>query len=257
MNKRIKLLKEAIRLILEESQTSQEKIVIHSSETESGGELRAVAYDSNYITQKLEELKEDPERLAREYPNIVYDSIKGMVDINPYWYRDSKQNCHKAAEIERSAGPGYGKLVYDMAYFMSQQTNGSGLVIPDRDSLTDDAINFWKGASKRSKGKPLDNFNHPDPEKDPFHAANHTDDDSDDCKTWDVGSQGANIPDQQTADLLNHAYYNPSGQYDIQKMIEEDWNFIKYVEKNFGIKERNFGITIEEMAFKFFKSHTS
>lgn len=105
--------------------------------------------------------------------------------------------CRGAWMIRGITGPG--KIMYGLAYAMSP----TGLIVPDRSSVSPSARSAWKGYStKAGRGDvlPLDDADHPAKGVDPYHDAHHTSDPMDDCYT----SHGE--------DYLNSAYRGPGGE---------------------------------------------
>lgn len=105
--------------------------------------------------------------------------------------------CRGAWMIRGITGPG--KIMYGLAYAMSP----TGLIVPDRSSVSPSARSAWKGYStKAGRGDvlPLDDADHPAKGVDPYHDAHHTSDPMDDCYT----SHGE--------EYLNSAYRGPGGE---------------------------------------------
>jgi len=105
--------------------------------------------------------------------------------------------CRGAWMIRGITGPG--KIMYGLAYAMSP----TGLVVPDRSSVSPSATAAWKKYSlKAGPGKmlPLDDASHPKPGTDPHHDKHHTEDPNDDCFT------------SHDEEFLNAAYKGPGGE---------------------------------------------
>ena len=86
--------------------------------------------------------------------------------------------CRGAWQVKGIAGPG--RVVYTLAYALSP----TGLVVPDRSSVSPSASSAWKKYSALvGGGQPLDDADHPKTGTDAAHDAAHTQDPSDDCYT--------------------------------------------------------------------------
>jgi hypothetical protein len=75
-------------------------------------------------------------------------SVVGYISVGP----PLRGSAWGAWEVTRSAGRGYGKIVYGMGYALSPR----GLLIPDRTSVSDDARSAWEKASKTRDSLQLD-----------------------------------------------------------------------------------------------------
>lgn len=105
--------------------------------------------------------------------------------------------CRGAWMIRGITGPG--KIMYGLAYAMSP----TGLVVPDRSSVSPLATAAWKKYSSKvgpDKMLPLDDASHPKPGEDPHHDKHHTEDPNDDCFT------------SHDEEFLNAAYKGPGGE---------------------------------------------
>lgn len=105
--------------------------------------------------------------------------------------------CRGAWMIRGITGPG--KIMYGLAYAMSP----SGLVVPDRSSVSPSATSAWKKYSLKAdsdKILPLDDASHPKSGTDPYHDKHHTEDPNDDCFT------------SHDEEFLNAAYKGPGGE---------------------------------------------
>lgn len=94
----------------------------------------------------------------------VYRIIRGFTSI-----KQSSNPCNGAWEVKGTAGPGYGKLVYGVAYAVSP----TGILISDRGSVSDPAEAGWKRARDQRISKELDDVEKP-----------KTPDPSDDCRVY-------------------------------------------------------------------------
>ena len=75
-------------------------------------------------------------------------SVVGYISLGPPIHG----NAWGAWEVTRSAGPGYGKILYSIGYALSP----SGLLMPDRVSVSPSARAAWKKASKKYDSLELD-----------------------------------------------------------------------------------------------------
>lgn len=117
----------------------------------------------------------------------TFGVFKGFISIEK-----PETPCNRAWEVKMSAGPGIGKVVYGVGYALSP----SGILIPDRMSVSGPAQGGWSKQGDRKK-KPLDNVDHPPTGSDPFHDEHHTEKTTDDCKTY---------PSREGLDFLNYSY---------------------------------------------------
>jgi hypothetical protein len=90
--------------------------------------------------------------------------IRGYTSI-----KQPSEPCNGAWEVKGSAGPGYGKLVYGVAYAASP----TGILMSDRKSVSEPAQAGWKRARDQRISKELDDFEEP-----------KTPDPSDDCEVY-------------------------------------------------------------------------
>lgn len=126
-----------------------------------------------------------------------------------------KQRCAGAWEIKMAGGRGYGGVLYP-AMFAAV----GGPLIPDRNSLTDDAVKGWSKQGSRKKTA-LDNFYVDDEKK------ATPEDDSDDCKVrnWSRDKEtGQWLGDP----VLDNAYFPKGNENSIfQKLLLNHDNFIE------------------------------
>lgn len=85
--------------------------------------------------------------LNKEDP-VVVGTIEIQVAESPCW---------DGWEVKRSAGPGYGRVLYGLGYAMSP----SGRLFPDRFSLSSSAKKVWARAAKERKALPMDDEHKP------------------------------------------------------------------------------------------------
>jgi hypothetical protein len=136
-----------------------------------------------------------PKSLAGEL--VDNDIVKGYIAIRQ---PDESTPCNGAWEVIFSVGPRLGEVVYGVGFALSP----SGILMPDRRSVSQKARRRWEKEGGRRVMKPLDNFEHPpvNPERNNLHDRHHTPDDaSDDCR---INPQGF--------DILNHSYQSDGGE---------------------------------------------
>ena len=188
----------------------------------------AIAYDADKLADALSKKSGDP---TSHLKTTLVDCILGTIMIRA----TSNQTgpCAGAWEVTGSAGPKYGKLVYAMGYYMSP----TGRLIPDRFSLSQDAVLAWSKVDK-SSSIPLDDKTHPGPGREPFHDLHHTEDPSDDCLIYTTGVSGdiafRNIRgirrlDPRYVDAVNRAYAMGTMGYDIDGMRAGHERFVSEV----------------------------
>jgi len=134
-----------------------------------------------------------------------------------------KFKCNGAWKVASVAGPG--KLAYGMGYYLSPTHK----LIPDRKSLTQDAIDAWEkqyNLSTLEETQPIDPVdsagNHL--EDDRFHDEHHTPDPSDDCDAWETSEKGYYM-----ANVLNRSYARlayASAEYDFDAMLARHAAFL-------------------------------
>ena len=209
-----------------------------------GGTITSVAYDATSFLNSMKEAIKRGENVGKFVRYNTSASILGMIQLKE---PGSYGKCNDAWEVKKSAGEGYGKLVYGMGYHVSGEV-GSGWLMPDRKTISDKARNAWRSVRKKSKGKPLDNIKHDKDNfvSDKFHDEYHTEDKSDDCITWPIspsspGKYAINsdddggVEDAETQDAVNRAYAMGDMGYDFSKFSAKHENVIENLEK-LGIK---------------------
>lgn len=212
-----------------------ERLLIESSQGNSYGTCVYVKYEGvtrtaiAYDADKLVSLLAGESEIASSHlESCIIDCTLGTIMIRET--PKIKGPCAGAWEVIGSAGRGYGKLVYAMGYFMSP----TGRLIPDRSSLTQDAILAWATVN-RSAGIPLDDKTHPDSGREPFHDLYHTEDPSDDCLIYNTGApgeiksrnvRGVDRLDPVYVDAVNRAYAMGTMGYDVKGMVASHERFL-------------------------------
>ena len=169
-----------------------------------GNMVYGVSFDTELVRRRTRNLAGHRRVELSLIGDFLKESVVAMIAIAP-----AKGPCNGAWEVKLSAGPGRGKLVYSMGYYLSP----NGALISDRQSLSLPAQGAWKKASKKGKGKPLDDITDP-----------KTADPSDDCAVWTIDSlgPGQGYPaDEDAVDAVNQSYEAGTGGYDFDAMTEE------------------------------------
>jgi hypothetical protein len=150
-----------------------------------------------------------PSRIERDLNNVSQGVVGYIAAQKP------KQRCAGAWEIKMAGGRGYGGILYP-AMFAAV----GGPLVPDRNSLTDDAVRGWGKQGSRKKTA-LDNFYVDDVQK------ATPEDDSDDCRvrTWNRDKEtGQWVGDP----VLDNAYFPKGNENSIfQKLLSNHDNFIE------------------------------
>lgn len=167
------------RLLRESVEGAAEGLAAYT--VEQGDIAAAVIYRPSTLFSAL---KKDPGDL-----NAYFETVVAYLAV-----QDPGNPCAGAWEVIRTAGPGYGKVLYGLAYALSPK----GILMSDRHSVSKSAYGAWsKLSAKGRKSYPLDDINaDPKDKKTP-------DDASDDC---DVHSKGDDDCSGRDPDPLNKAY---------------------------------------------------
>jgi hypothetical protein len=186
------MLREYIRQVITESVDEQD---LAASVKDYLGGKKVIIYDSflfrTGLTRGSGRLSDIPqhEMTSRLEELAERDVIKGYLQVGPPPTTVGTMNqidtgeCYGSWMVYKSAGPGMGKYVYGLGYALSP----SGLLIPDRETVSPTAREGWKKqAAKRGK-KPLDDITLP------VHSRRTPNDPHDDCSPQDE-------------DALNYAY---------------------------------------------------
>ena len=223
--------------------------------TDEDGEKIGIAYKpwqliedvinayNEFNSSKDPRIKISPKAFSSKSARALARAIdKSMIAYISISEPSTSAKCNDAWEVNFSAGPGQGKLTYAMGYHLSP----SGRLIPDRKSLSDDAVNSWKKVRSKSEGIPLDDQDH---NSDQFHDKYHTEDPSDDCLTYPVKSRGSEKKgkvnkrtdgiDFETADAVNRSYEMGDMGYDFDLMSSIHESTIEKI-KTFGFERETF-----------------
>lgn len=175
----MKILREYIRSVLNESVSAEGYAVITGESFFNSDAMDAVLIDVAKFRSELSALK----RTSRTTPLDVAKaaaklSVVGYISMGP----PDHGNAWGAWEVKRSAGRGYGKLLYAIGYALSPK----GLLMPDRASVSDSAVEAWRKASATRNSLKLD----------PLPPENETDTKEDD----------AEVHDKKGMEFLDRAY---------------------------------------------------
>jgi len=145
MNTQLLLEKIFRRILKESSEEKSDLAALVNSGDEQGS---AIIYLKSKIEEALENEKDvtDSGLLGNMKAIVGYILVK-----KPESYSIADEPCNGAWEVNKSWGPGYGKLVYDMGYALSP----SGILIPDRTRVSAKAQMGWIKASAKYKKEEL------------------------------------------------------------------------------------------------------
>ena len=139
------------------------------------------------------------------------ESVVGYISVGPPLHG----KAWGAWEVTRAAGKGYGKIIYSIGYALSPK----GLLMPDRTSVSDDARDAWKKASKT----------HASLELDALPPMNKTDTREDD----------AEVHDEEGFEYLDRAYKATGDENDmLNRLLAAGENLEADLKKKFKGKEQ-------------------
>jgi len=149
----INLLKEYVRSVLLESVSTEGLAVFVGEGFFNPDSKEAVLVDLSAFKEAMKEIEEIKGKKTLITPLDVAkfaarESIVGYISVGP----PTHGKAYGAWEVTRSAGPGYGKLLYAIGYALSP----NGLLMPDRSSVSSSARKGWEKASKTHETLPLD-----------------------------------------------------------------------------------------------------
>lgn len=183
-------LKRIVRALVTEGESTEQLAMIVDDE---GGMKTVLLYSPQAVVDAVKKviapLGEEDDIDSDALTDAIDSSARGMIKI-----KQPKDPAYGAWEVVSSAGRGYGKLLYGLAYALAP----NDCIIPDRNKVSPDARAGWKktSASGRPKKK-LDDREHP-----------KTPDKSDDAKVY-----GGND------EYLDYAYCEtPSDSQEAQKL---------------------------------------
>lgn len=155
-----KLLREYVREVLKENSAPEISSLgaLVRGARGLGGEIEVVLFNHEYVYKALAKRKGD-EDLFNFVKDTIYESIVGYAVFGP----PDKGEAYDAYEVTHMAAPGLGKVLYGMGYALSP----SGLLMPDRHTVSPDASAAWKKASKERETLKLDDLPPNNKTKDP------------------------------------------------------------------------------------------
>lgn len=175
----MRLLREYVRSVLRESVSTEDYAVITGESFFKPDAVEAVLID---VAKFMSGMQIPPKTSLMTQLDVAKAAAKGSVvgyiSVGP----PESGKAWGAWEVTRSAGRGHGKLLYAIGYALSPK----GLLIPDRYSVSDSAINAWQKASKTHDSLQLD----------PLPPENRTDTREDD----------AEVHDKEGLEFLDRAY---------------------------------------------------
>jgi hypothetical protein len=135
-------------------------VLLESVSTEG---LAVFTGEGFFDPQAVEAVLVDLAKFEEEFAAIKKTSLFTPLDVAKFAARKSvvgyisfgppeHGQAWGAWEVTRSAGPGYGKILYAIGYALSPK----GLIMPDRRSVSFSARTAWEKASKTHQALPLD-----------------------------------------------------------------------------------------------------
>lgn len=166
---------------------------------------------------------------------MANDVIVAMIAI-----KKPENPCANAWEVKLAAGPGYGKLLYGLAYAMSP----TGRLMSDREEISEPAKGAWKKAfnSERSRQTFDDVDAHGPMGKILYSHPNHTADANDDCKVWQD-------------EYLDAAYEAVGWEKSVLKTLEMSGDEIMKTIMTSGIEKDDFMTVLYQSVNRFFGRH--
>jgi hypothetical protein len=156
-----KILKTYIKSVLRENAiaVSNDELAAFISDDygeDEEGIISAIIYHPMAILENLETLVSMTNYV--EISNwLANNCVKGFIEILESAKDAGLGPCYDSAVVNRSAGPGYGKVVYGVGYALSP----SGKLAPDRENVSNKAKESWGKAFASSRERvQLDDFIH-------------------------------------------------------------------------------------------------
>jgi hypothetical protein len=228
------LIREEVSLLRESSGFGEDLAVVVRS---AGSLKQAIIYDADVLFSKidgLEKLSQGDGMTPVIRAHLADTFVKGFIEVGPprgMGHR-SAGPCNGAWMVYRSAGPGYGKIVYGVGFALSP----SGRLIPDRLDVSDSAKAGWDKQFTGGRGRlPLDDIDaHRDGGTIRPHP-NHTDDPSDDCmvfKDLSYEDDGASYDNDQQ---LNYSYDAVGWEVaELEKMSQKHQDLMSQLKSGFA-----------------------
>lgn len=173
------ILREYIRIILKESvSTKGYAIIVGESFFDPDAKEAALIDIDKFMTGMSKPPKTSLMTQFDVAKSAAKESVVGYISFGP----PKHGQAWGAWEVTRAAGRGYGRLLYSIGYALSP----NGLLMPDRVSVSDSAIDAWRKASATRDSLQLD----------PLPPENKTDTKVDD----------AEVHDEEGLEFLDRAY---------------------------------------------------
>lgn len=219
----MKLLKEFIKLIVEEEEKKSRSVAeLALCIKKMSNETCYVLYDRELFTEKLSVTWIEDGDEDTELERLSMEAIKAMLTTGAVPPKDGQ--CYSGTMVKNSASaePGYGQIVYRVALGLEDT------LIPDRRSVTADAIAQWKkiAAGKRGNVKAMKLDNIADPKTPPPE---------DDCKLI------AKSPEDE---YLDFAYKLDSAPPETQSLIKKHNETAKFVTKQLSVQANVFEMAL-------------
>jgi hypothetical protein len=206
----MRLLREYVRSVLRESVSTEGYAVITGESFFKPDAVEAVLID---VAKFMSGMQAPPKTSLMTQLDVAraaaMGSVVGYISVGP----PESGKAWGAWEVTRSAGRGHGKLLYAIGYALSPK----GLLMPDRYSVSDSAINAWQKASKTHDSLQLD----------PLPPENRTDTKEDD----------AEVHDKEGLEFLDRAYKAQGWEKAaVDQMIELGYRLERMIEKKLKSK---------------------
>lgn len=148
---KMRILREYVRSVLKESVSTEGYAVITGESFFNPSSVEAVLIDVSKFTAGMSTPPKTSLMTKLDVAKAAArNSVVGYINVGP----PEEGEAWGAWEVTRAAGKGYGKLLYAIGYALSPK----GLLMPDRTSVSADAENAWKKASKTHDFLQLDNL---------------------------------------------------------------------------------------------------
>lgn len=198
----------------------------------SGGDICYALYDANAFVNAFDSAWIDEGEEDTELEKLGIDSMRAMLITGKVSNNDGACYSGRMVKNSASSAPGYGQILYKVALGLEDT------LIPDRRTVSQDAINQWAkiSAGKRGNAKTqkLDNVKNP-----------KTPQPEDDCKLI------AKSPEQE---FLDFAYSLDSAPPETQSLVNRHKNIAKEISKKLGVDEKVFELSMEIAADQLFRT---
>lgn len=131
------LLREYIKLLINEDVGDPDTTTLALIKSNNGEGVTAIILRYDLLYKELYSSTDDVKNNLEAY---LYDIIeKAVVGYGQFGPVRGGGKAHGAWEVYKTAGPGFGKIIYNIGYALSPK----GLLVPDRKSVSSRASNFW------------------------------------------------------------------------------------------------------------------